>query len=107
VSGKEGGTEGKVWPLFCTAQQGREGMCTSVLHGSAEQRKYVYLCSARLSRAEKVCVPLFCMAQQGREGMRTSVLAIVPRLPRPSFVACSTKSGGKAWKDLSRDVCYC
>ena len=53
------------------------------------------LCSARLSRAGKVCVPLFCMAQQGREGMCTSVLAIVPRPPHPAFVAYGTKRWGE------------
>jgi len=31
--------------------------------------------------------------------------SIVPRPPHPAFVACSTKSGRKAWMDLSRDVC--
>jgi len=29
---------------------------------------------------------------------------LVPRPPRPAFVAYSTKSGGKAWK---HDVCHC
>ena len=28
--------------------------------------------------------------------------SVVPRLLYPAFVACSTKSRGKAWKDLSR-----
>ena len=33
---------------------------------------------------------------------RTLVEATYPhsRPPRPAFVACSTKSGGKAWKDF-------
>ena len=30
--------------------------------------------------------------------------SLVPRPPHPAFVACSTKSGEKAWTDLSRDV---
>jgi len=25
----------------------------------------------------------------------------------PAFVTCSTKSGGKAWMDLSHDACRC
>ena len=33
--------------------------------------------------------------------------SFVPRPPCPAFTACSTKSGGKAWKDLSRDACCC
>ena len=28
--------------------------------------------------------------------------SLIPRSPHPDFVTCSTKSGGKAWKDLSR-----
>ena len=32
--------------------------------------------------------------------------SLVPRPPPSAFVvACSTKSGGKAWKDLSCDAC--
>ena len=33
--------------------------------------------------------------------------SLVPRPPHPAFVACNTKSGGKAWKDLSHDACHC
>jgi len=33
--------------------------------------------------------------------------SIVYRSPHPAFVACSTKSGGKAWKDLSHNACRC
>ena len=33
------------------------------------------------------------------------IISLVPRPPRPAFVACSMKSGGKAWTDLSRDAC--
>jgi len=36
----------------------------------------------------------------------TCTVSLVPRLPRQAFVACSTKSGRKAWTDLSRDA-YC
>ena len=33
---------------------------------------------------------------------------LVPRPPRPALsLACSTKSGEKAWTDLSRDACCC
>jgi len=32
---------------------------------------------------------------------------LIPRPPRPALVTCSQKSGGEAWKDLSRDVCLC
>jgi len=32
---------------------------------------------------------------------------LVPRPLRPAFVACNTKSGEKAWTDLSRDACHC
>jgi len=35
------------------------------------------------------------------------VASLILRPPRLAFVACSTKSGGKAWKDLSRDACHC
>jgi len=35
-------------------------------------------------------------------------VALFPGLhPHPAFVACSTKSGEKVWKDLSRDACCC
>jgi len=37
----------------------------------------------------------------------TSYLSLFPRPPHPAFVTCSTKSGGKAWTDLSRDACCC
>ena len=33
--------------------------------------------------------------------------SLIPKPPRPAFVACSTKSGEKAWTDLSRDACHC
>jgi len=33
--------------------------------------------------------------------------SLVPRPLRPAFVACSPKSGGKAWTDLSHDACRC
>jgi len=33
--------------------------------------------------------------------------SVVPRPPRPAFVACSTKSGEKAWTDLSHNACRC
>jgi len=36
-----------------------------------------------------------------------SISSLVPRPPRPAFVACSTKSGEKAWMDLSCDACCC
>ena len=32
--------------------------------------------------------------------------SLVPRLPRPAFVAFSMKFGLKTWKDLSLDVCF-
>jgi len=35
------------------------------------------------------------------------IATLIPRPPRPAFVTCSTKSGEKAWTDLSRDVCCC
>jgi len=31
--------------------------------------------------------------------------SLVPRPPCPAFVACSMKSGERAWKDLSGDAC--
>ena len=33
--------------------------------------------------------------------------SLVPRPPRSAFVACSTKSWGKAWMDLSHDARHC
>ena len=33
--------------------------------------------------------------------------SLVPRPSHSAFVTCSTKSGGKAWTDLSRDACHC
>jgi len=39
--------------------------------------------------------------------LKGSYISLVPRPPRPAFVACSMKSGGKAWTDLSRDACRC
>ena len=33
--------------------------------------------------------------------------SLIPRPPHPAFVTCSTKSGGKAWTDSSRDACHC
>ena len=39
--------------------------------------------------------------------MGSDAVSLAPRPPCPAFVACSVKSGGKAWKDLSRDVCRC
>jgi len=33
------------------------------------------------------------------------VPSLIPRPPHPAFVACITKGGGEAWKDLSHDAC--
>jgi len=35
------------------------------------------------------------------------LVSLVPSPPHPAFVACCTKSGEKAWMDLSRDACHC
>ena len=45
-------------------------------------------------------------ASKGVAEMRASC-SLVPRPPRPAFVAYSTKSKGKAWMDLSREACRC
>ena len=34
-------------------------------------------------------------------------ISLVPSPPPPAFLACSMKSRGKAWKNLSHDACCC
>jgi len=41
------------------------------------------------------------------EQVQVQASSLVPRPPCPAFVACSMKSGGKAWTDLSHDACCC
>ena len=33
--------------------------------------------------------------------------SLIPKPPRPTFAACSTKSGEQGWTDLSCDACCC
>jgi len=46
---------------------------------------------------------IFSMELTQWHSQRWGEASLVPRPPRPAFVACSTKS--EVWMDLSRDVC--
>ena len=39
-------------------------------------------------------------------GSSRSLCSLIPRPPHPALIACSTKSRGKAWTDLSCDACH-